>query len=605
MRSLLISSAALCALTPALARADEATPLDEVVVTATRLPAEADTVTGARVIDRAELEARQTVFVTDALRTLPGVSVAQTGAFGGVAAIRIRGAGPDKTLVLIDGVPVGDPADPNGAYDPSQLQAADLERIEVLSGPQGSLWGSEAIGGVIAITTHELAGWRLDGEGGAFGTARGYAAAGLAEDRYALSASVAGFHTDGISKAASGTEKDGFDTVTADVGGRVTLNDAVKLDARARYTDSDIDIDGFPPPAYVLGDTPDRNKSRAWSGYGRATIEAFGLTHEVSVSDYDLKRDNLSDFPSHYGADRQVYRWTATRGGAQDALAFVVGAERNDTHATLDTRGDADLSTTSAFAVVRGRAGERLTLTGSYRYDDPDDFKARGSGRISAAVALGGGFTATASVGQGFKTPTISEVVCDFCFATPAPLKPERAEGYDLRLGWASPDGRLSGALTGYRLRVRDQISYVDSRYVNIARTRSEGLEAEADAQLSEAWRLRLAYSRTDAVDATTGQSLLRVPDHSGAATLFWAGAPWGAALTVRGESSQSDTDVDGFTPIVRKGFVTADLAASYALNGHVTLTARLENLADRRYQEVYGYAEPGRALYVGVKLRG
>jgi vitamin B12 transporter len=245
-----------------------------------------------------------------------------------------------------------------------------------------------------------------------------------------------------------------------------------------------------------------------------------------------------------------------------------------------------------------------LVVTGSLRYDDPDRFKARASGRISAAATLGGGFTATVSAGQGFKTPTISEVICDFCFAAPVPLRPEVAEGYDLRLGWASPEGRVSTALTGYRLNVRDQIAYVNLRYINIAKTRSSGLEAEFDAKLTDTLHLKLAYAWTDAIDATTGASLLRVPDHSGAATLFWAKDAWGAAVTVRGESSQSDTGVDGFSPVVRDGFVVADLAGSYRLNEHVTLTARVENLADERYQETFGYGEAGRTAFVGIRLR-
>jgi vitamin B12 transporter len=598
MRAVFLSTAALAALTPCAALAAEAA-VDELIVTATRLPTDTTLVTGARVVDRVELEARQAAFATDVLATVPGVSIARNGAFGGIGAIRIRGASPDKTLVLIDGVPAGDVADPNGTFDPASLQLSDIQRIEVLSGPQGSLWGSEAIGGVIAFTTRELAGWRLEAEGGSFGTARGFAALGVAEDDYALNASLAGFRTDGISKAAGGTEKDGFETITANLGGRLRLSDAIKIDGRLRYTDSDIDIDGFPAPSFALGDTPDRNTSRAWSGFGRATVEGgpLGLTYKASVSLYDLTRRNISAFPARYTGERQVLRWTAERDG------FVVGAERDDSAANLDGRDSTDLSTTSAFGVFRTRL-DALTLTGSLRYDDPDRFKARTTGRLSAAVDAGRGFTVTASAGQGFKTPTISQVICDFCFAPPVALRPERAEGFDLRLGWTSPDGRLSGALTGYHLKVRDQIAYVASRYVNIARTRTDGVEAEADLVLSEGLRLKLAYAVMDAVDGTTGDSLLRVPDRSGAAALFWDAGPWGAALTVRAESSQSDTDTDGFSRIARKGFVTADLAGEYRLRERIAFTARIENLADERYQETFGYAEPGRAAYVGVRLR-
>src|SRR5215831_2608620 len=223
MRTILLATAAIAAAPAcALAQAAPDATASEVVVTATRLPTRLDLVTGAHVIDQTELEARQTPFVIDVLSTIPGVGVARNGAFGGVASIRIRGASPDKTLVLIDGVPAGDPAQPDGGFDASQLTTSDIARIEVLNGPQGSLWGSDAIGGVIAFTTREERGLRAEVEGGSFGTVRGAAGWGLSEDRYAISASVTGLRTDGISKAAAGTEDDPFATATANLGGRWT-----------------------------------------------------------------------------------------------------------------------------------------------------------------------------------------------------------------------------------------------------------------------------------------------------------------------------------------------------------------------------------------------
>lgn len=575
-----------------LAAAALAADLDEVVVTATRLPTDVDLITGARVIDRQELELRQTPFATEVLATVPGVGISRNGAFGGVAAIRIRGASPDKTLVLIDGVPAGDPADPNGTFDPSSLQLGDIERIEVLSGPQGSLWGSEAIGGVVSFTTRELTGWRLEAEAGSFATARAFAGAGHAEEAWALNGAATAFRTDGVSKAASGSEDDGFTTWTASLGGRVGW-----FDGRIRYTDSDIDIDGFPPPSFELGDTDDRNTSRAWSGFGRATFDAVGLKHQVSVSGYRLKREGISDFPSSFDADRTVLRWT----GETDWL--VIGAERQVTEADLSGRVQEDLSVTSAFGVARGDFGP-VTVTGSVRHDSPDRFDSKTTGRLSAAWKLGRGFVLTGSAGTGFKIPTISQFACDFCFAPPVPLRPEAAEGYDLRLGWKSQDGRLTAALTGYTLDVKDQIAYVALRYINIARTETAGLEAEADLQLTDSLRVRAAYARTDAVDASTNASLIRVPDHMGAVSVLWTGERLSGAFTVRAESSQSDTDVDGFSRIVRDGFAVADLSAAYQLNERVSFTARIENLTDQAYAETYGYGEPGRAVYVGIRLR-
>src|SRR5690606_1797721 len=131
-------------------------------VTATRLPAIAQQTPGARAIDRETIDRRGAVFAADILSDVPGVSVVRSGAFGGVAQVRMRGAGPGKTLVLIDGVPVNDPAEVNGSFDFGGFDLADVDRIEVLSGPQSSLWGSDAIGGVIAFTTRETDGLDLD-----------------------------------------------------------------------------------------------------------------------------------------------------------------------------------------------------------------------------------------------------------------------------------------------------------------------------------------------------------------------------------------------------------------------------------------------------------
>ncbi|HEX3700451.1 MAG TPA: TonB-dependent receptor, partial [Phenylobacterium sp.] len=127
---------------------------------------------------------------------------------------------------------------------------------------------------------------------------------------------------------------------------------------------------------------------------------------------------------------------------------------------------------------------------------------------------------------------------------------------------------------------------------------------ANADARLDEGLRVKLAYAWTDAIDVSTGAHLLRVPRESGAASLFWARGPWQAALTVKLESSQPDVDRDGFSPVTRPGFVTADLAGSYRLNDQVTLTARVENLSDKRYEETFGFGEPGRAVYLGVRFK-
>ena len=609
-RSILYATAA-AVLFPLSANAQEANEpdatLSEVVVTATRLPAIVSDTPGARVIDRGAIEQRGSVFAADILSDIPGLSVVRSGAFGGVAQVRMRGASPGKTLVLIDGVPVNDPAEVNGAFDFSGLELSDIERIEVLSGPQSSLWGSDAIGGVIAFTTREIQGFAAGLEAGSYDTVRGRLAAGISAEQYGFGAWVSHFDTNGISaadEADGATEADGFTTTTIGAKGRYAFTPGVAVDGSARWTDSDADLDGFPAPTYALADTLDTQSSEQWSGFGRLRLNALGLAHQFSVSASDIARETVSSFPFAFEADRQVFRWQAD--GSAAGVDFVVGAEREDTEGSLSTGLTRELGTSSAFATARIDPTDRLSLTGALRFDDTDDFGSKTTGRVSGAFDFGAGFTLSAAYGTGFKAPSISQAVCDFCFsAQPFPvLRPETAEGYEAAIGWGSANGRIEGRLTLYRLNVEDQITYVfdpvtfDSYYVNVAETATDGVEFESRGRLGGGFDLTLAYAWTDARNETTGARLLRVPEQAGSATLGWTGERLSGALTVRAEGDQDDAGG------VREAFITANLNGSYALTDKVTLTARIENLMDERYQQVFGYGEPGRSGYVGIRLR-
>ena len=607
MKRLLLTTTALLGLaTPAFAQSGETTQVDELIVTATRLESRIGDAPGVRVITAQDLADRQAIFAADILETIPGLSLSRNGDFGGVTTVRMRGASGDKTLVLIDGVVQNDPSSPNGGYDFSGLDLGDVERIEVLSGPQGSLWGSDAIGGAIAFTTRELDGWRASAETGSFGTVRGTAAFGLAEDQRALGLSVSVYSSDGVSKAAVGSEEDGFTSWTASANGRLNLSDTVRLDGRLRYNEAKADLDGY-DGFFTFGDTADRSESRSWTGFARVTADdVLGFNQMLDVSVYDLTRDNISAFASSYDARRTTWRWTAGRGGAGNDFAFLVGVERDDTEASISTGATSDLGATSAFGVIRFAPMDRVSVTASLRHDAPDDYDARTTARLAGVLTLNGGFTVSASYGQGFKTPTISQTVCDFCFpAGPSiGLKPESAEGWDLGVAWRSADDRLFARVTGYRLGIEDQISYGIGRYVNIDSTRTTGVEVETEAELTDRFSVKASYAFTDAVDESTGAELIRTPEQSGSLSLLWTGDQLKGSLTIRAEGEQADSDPSTFSPARRDGFAAADLSGSWALTDSLDLTARVVNLTDEDYQQSLGYGEAGRGLFVGFRLR-
>lgn len=605
MKRLFLTTTALLALA-SHAHAKDPVDVGDVIVTATRLESRIADAPGVRVITDEGIDASQAVFAGDLLETVPGLSLSRNGDFGGVTSVRMRGASADKTLVLIDGVVQNDPSSPNGGYDFSSLDLGDVERIEVLSGPQGSLWGSDAIGGAISFTTRELDGWRASAEAGSFGTARGAAAFGVSDDRKAFGISAAAYSSGGVSKAANGAEEDGFESWTLGANGRLTLSDTIRLYGRVRYNEAKVDIDGY-DAFFTFGDTTDRAESRSWTGFARITADDFlGLDQTLDVSVYDLTRDNISAFASSYDAKRTTVRWTGGRGEASDPFAFLVGVERDDTEASISTGATSDLGASSAFGVIRFAPVERLSVTASLRHDAPDEYDASTSARLAGVLDLDGGLTLSASFGQGFKTPTISQTVCDFCFpAGPSTgLRPETAAGWDLAVAWRSEDDRLFARLTGYRLEVEDQISYGVGRYVNIDRTLTTGVEAEAELKLTDRFTVRASYAFADAVDEATGAELLRTPEQAGTVSLAWTGDRLRASLTVRAEGEQADSDPSTFSPARRDGFAVADLRGSWRLSDRADLTARVVNLTDEDYQQSLGYGEAGRGVFVGVRLR-
>jgi len=609
-------AAALAARSIAWAQ-DAETP--DVIVTAERVPAATLASTpDAYVITDKDIRAVGAVFASDVLTLAPGVSLSATGPFGGATGVSIRGATDDKTLVLIDGVPVNDASQPEGGFDFGPLDLGDIAKIEVLTGPQGALWGSDAIGGVIAFTTAEPNGVSLEADGGSLDTGRVVASVGVSHQAWAFGVTAAGFTTAGVSAADTrnsyarfglpglrNSEPDGDQETTLDLRGRWAPSDAFQLDGQLRWSHARTDIDGFPPPAFLLSDTNDVQISDSLEAFLRARAQGpWGLQNELSVSSYDIERgDHGESGVFGFDARRQVYRWTVTKGADSDPLSAIIGVERENTTANLSTGAKLDLGAASAFALARAKPLPPLTVLVGLRYDAPDRFRAQTTARVGATYALPLGFSLQGSFDQGFKTPTISETACDFCFAPPVPLRPEHAQGYDGGIGWRSSDNRLYARATVYALDLTDQLAFVDGRYINIARTRSRGVEVEGEAMLAWGFRVRATYSYTDAIDATTHLNLRRVPLNSGSASLFWTQGPLDAALSVRGEGADIDTDLDGFTPVVRGGFTVADLAGGYAVSKRVRLTARIANLANAHYEEAFGFGEPGRTFLLGVRL--
>ncbi|MDX1291584.1 MAG: TonB-dependent receptor, partial [Hyphomonas sp.] len=503
--------------------ATDETKLDTIIVNGSRLDQTLTEVgSSVSVITRDDLDQLGVDFALDAVATAPGVTINQNGAFGGNASVRIRGASSDQTLVLIDGVPVNDPTGTGGGYNFAYLDTDSIDQIEVLKGPQSTLWGSDAIGGVVSITTKRpekgLSG-TVFGEYGSFNTLRGGASISTANDTGDFRLAATGLTTDGISKAdeANGnTEDDGYDSQTVAARGGLNLPAGVRLETTLLWTDAESEYDSYVFGAQgSVGDGDEISNSETLSGNISLTAPLFDgrLQNLLQIGYADIERENTSNGVQSYftEGDRFLYRYQGTLAiNESNTLAF--GAEREETSANAE-----DSSIDSLFALYEVKPTDELTLTGGLRVDDHETFGSETTGRVAAAWTATDQLTFKASWAQGFKAPSIfqSTYICTFCGLTEpnANLKPETSEAFDVGVQWQSSDQRLTLGATLFDQETENLIDFsYTAGYDNIALADTQGVELTGAYTVTSWLGVAASYTFIDAEDGN-GNELTRLPE--------------------------------------------------------------------------------------------
>lgn len=613
-------SATLIALIPGVALADDAGSPD-IVVTASGIEQPRDQVGQAiTVIDRDKLDSRQTSVISDLLRTVPSVSVARNGGVGGVTSVFIRGGESSQTLVLIDGVRINDPSSPNAAFDFGSLLTGNIDRVEILRGPNSVIWGSQAIGGVVNVRTEEPTGELSANAAAEYGYHNTTEVRGnVSGTSSKLSGSVGAsyFRTDGISALAAGTERDGYKNFAANGKLKVAFNDAIWLDLRAYYNKGRAEFDD---PFGATPDTYPETENNQFVGYVglNASFADRRFRNRLAYTRTDLHRIgtepnvpfsfNVNDLKGKI--DRLEYQGAFD---LVDAMTIVFGVEHERTFASsfFPASGSAAPDTaryrvTSEYGqlIVRPLAG--LTLTGGVRHDD---FNIYGS-----QTTLGGNLAYTPNAGktvvrgtyaEGFRAPTLTESVLPF--GNPA-LKAETAKSFDFGIEQNLLDGAVRATATYYHRRSNNQIafSFVTFQSENIAKVRNGGLELELDVRPSQTLRVSAGYSLVDARsrsnDGTFGNQLARRPKDSANASIEWTspfGLKLGADVFVTGDS------FDNLANTVRlNGYQLVTVWASYPISDKLDVFGRVENLFDEKYQTVSRYSTYGRNAYIGVRAK-
>jgi len=588
----------------------EETKLDTIIVNGSRLDQTMTEIgSSVSVITRDHLEELGVDFALDAIATAPGVTVNQNGAFGGNASVRIRGASNDQTLVLIDGVPVNDPTGTGGGYNFAYLDTDTIERIEVLKGPQSTLWGSDAIGGVVSITTKRptegLSG-TVFGEYGSFNTLRGGASISNANEIGDFRLAATGLTTDGISKAdeANGnSEDDGYDSQTVSAKGGLNLPASVRLETSLMWSDAESEYDSYAFGAQgSVADGDEVTNSETLSGNITLKAPLFDgrLENLVQIGYADIERENTSNGVQSYftEGDRVLFRYQGTF-AINDTNTLAFGTEREETSAN-----EQESSIDSLFALYEFKPVDNLTLTGGIRVDDHETFGSETTGRVAAAWTATDQLTFKASWGQGFKAPSIfqSTYICTFCGLT-APntnLKAETSEAYDIGVQWQSADERIVLGATLFDQETENMIDFsYTAGYDNIALVDSQGVELTGAYAVNNWLGIAASYTFIDSEDGN-GNALARLPESTGnISASFDPDGPFSGAVLVRYNGEEANTDgseLDSWTRV--------DLTGSYDLNDTVEIHGRIENLLDEEYQQILGYGTPGLSGSVGVRLR-
>lgn len=583
--------------------------IDTIVVTATRLGQTAtETGSSLSIITAEEIEELGLIYVLDAIAQAPGVTINQNGTFGGNASVRIRGASSEQTVVLIDGIPVNDPSSPGGGFNFARLDTENIERIEVLKGPQSTLWGTDAIGGIVSITTKSPGagfGGEAFAEYGSFNTLRGGASVSNASNIGDFRLAAVTVSSDGISKADEdngNSEEDSFDSLTLSAKGGLNLPGEARLSADVLWTDAESEFDSFSSGAQgSVGDGDEVSETEETAANVSLTVPLIDgrLDNLFLVGHSDIKRENFRAGLPSFDADgeRLLYRYQGTL-NANDRHRLAFGAEREET-----TANDDETSLDGLFALYELRPVGDLTITAGLRHDDHERFGSETTTRLASVWSLSNNLSFRASWGEGFKAPTIFQTTFFCCGATEpnAELKAETSEAFDAGVEWLSSDGRFQLGATVFRQETENLIDFdfAIGGYLNIDEVESTGLELSGALALSDTLSLSLDYAYIDAEDGD-GNALPRLPEHSGDLTLSYAPAgPFSGTVLMRYNGSETNTDTTTLDSWLR-----VDLTGRYALSERVEVYGRIENLFDEDYQQILGYGTPGLSGSLGIRLR-
>lgn len=633
----------LLAAAAALASADdqERTPplRHDVVVTADRIETpEREVGSSITVITSEDLARTRRTSVLEALRDVLGLTAFQNGGPGAAASVSIRGAASEHTLVLLDGLELNDPINPSRSFDLAHLPVSDVERIEVLRGPQSPLYGSDAMGGVINIITKTGQGkprLAFMAEGGSFPSFTGDFGISGSGDRVDYSLALYHTRTAGVSAASAiypgNVETDGYRNLSLSTRFGLAVGSNTRLSFTARATRARTEIDSFGGPG---GDDPNSAQDYASSlvrlqlrSLSASTLweRTFVVSWVQARRDYLNPPDDIHPDESEEGA----YRSSLLKLDWQNNLylhpshTLTAGLEieqeqgRSDYAAetawgAVESRFPSILAASGGLYVLdRWKFGDRLIVSAGLRADRHSRSGPAVTFRVAPAwLVRSTGTKIRAALGTGFKSPSLYQLFAPGTSWGPignAALRPERTTGWEAGLEQSLAGGRFVIEAAYFHNAFRDLVDFdFGLGYVNVGRARTRGLELSLEARPVEGAFFRAAYTGLRAHNTLTGDELLRRPRDKFSAELgarLFGRLDLAASFLHTGRRPDRDFSVFPYPTVTLPGYTLLGVALSAPAGPGFDLFIRLDNILDARYEPVWGYGAPGFSLSAGLRL--
>lgn len=594
--------------------------------------------TAVSILTREDLDRLGAAQLADALRFAPGVSVRRTGSLGGPTDVAIRGASGAYVAVYIDGVLVTDPTQLQTRFDFGSLSTRDIDRIEILRGAQSALYGGSAIGGVISITTKrpETDGTRqtVFVEGGSYGTAELNYNLLHRVGKLELGVSLGRFHTDGFSSiqpigAGVKFAPDAFDRSSGSAFARYQVSDQLALGISVAREDSVSEYDD----RFALADADNIARRRDERVQVSAQYRDGAVSHDVSLGLSRIERRFEEAFRNDlFKGTRHSLRYVGSFEASPDlTLSFGAEISREQFHSASGTPvvfKDESLTKKGVFAEAAWQPTDAFNLTTSLRLDRDANLGNIPSARLAASYQVSPELRLRGVVSNGYRAPTMEERFADYDFRDVFPyyfagnpnLRRERALSAELGVDWqATSDFSLSA--TAFYTLLKDAIRGcgafevkavcdiplpvgVTASYENIDRVRRSGVELSADWLVSDKDSLKMNYTGLDAritAGPAAGARMATAPRHT-------VSVLWERQITDRLTATSSllvkagRLESDGGPKMPSYGLVNFNL--DYELTQNASLSLRVENMFDKKYQEVASFGTSGRAFYLGVASR-